>query len=378
MKNKIEKELLHILKEIVKIDTCYPPGSSKLFSNYVKKYLKKSNLFVKSLGVDKEKTNIVASNHNSSKKSLVFNSHIDTVRPIISEWKSNPFNLKIDKKFSYGLGAVNCKGSAAVHLYLAKNLKKLFPNLKSNIDFTFVTDEENLGPDGTRYLRKIKKINPHTLVLGAPTNNDFVIEERGVFWIEVEVFGKTSHAGEPHKGENSIEKSSKIINSLNISYKKILKKYDVGVHKSTINIGMINGGENVNVVPYKTKIVIDRRITHKENIKKSFDQIKSFIKKIDRSAKIKFLTGTNPFKSNKSNFYLAELSKSKKLITKRKAKFLSSIGVSDGRYFADDNVNIINIGPGTGSEGHKSNEKLINKDIVNYFLILKDFISKIN
>jgi len=378
MKNKIEKELLHILKEIVKIDTCYPPGSSKLFSNYVKKYLKKSNLFVKSLGVDKEKTNIVASNHNSSKKSLVFNSHIDTVRPIISEWKSNPFNLKIDKKFSYGLGAVNCKGSAAVHLYLAKNLKKLFPNLKSNIDFTFVTDEENLGPDGTRYLRKIKKINPHTLVLGAPTNNDFVIEERGVFWIEVEVFGKTSHAGEQHKGENSIEKSSKIINSLNISYKKILKKYDVGVHKSTINIGMINGGENVNVVPYKTKIVIDRRITHKENIKKSFDQIKSFIKKIDRSAKIKFLTGTNPFKSNKSNFYLAELSKSKKLITKRKAKFLSSIGVSDGRYFADDNVNIINIGPGTGSEGHKSNEKLINQDIVDYFLILKDFLSKIN
>ncbi len=378
MKNQIEKELLNILKDIVKIDTCYPPGSSRLFSNYVKNYLKKSSLSVKSFGVDKEKINIVASNHKSSKKSLVFNSHIDTVRPIISEWKSNPYNLKIENKFSYGLGAVNCKGSAAVHLYLAKNLKKLFPNLKSNIDFTFVTDEENLGPDGTQYLRKTKKIKPHTLVLGAPTNNDFVIEERGVFWIEVEVFGKTSHAGEPHKGLNSIEKSSKIINSLNLNYKKILKKYNVGVHKSTINVGIINGGENVNVVPYKTKIVIDRRITHKENIKKSFSEIKKFIMRIDNSAQIKFLTGTNPFKSNKSNFYLTELSKSKKLITKRKAKFLSSIGVSDGRYFADDNVNIINIGPGTGSEGHKSNEKLINKDIVDYFLILKDFISKIN
>ena len=66
--------------------------------------------------------------------------------------------LKIGNKFSLGLGAVNCKGSAAVHLYLAKNLKKIFPNLKENIDFTFVTDEENLGPDGTRYVRKIKKI----------------------------------------------------------------------------------------------------------------------------------------------------------------------------------------------------------------------------
>ena len=61
-----------------------------------------------------------------AKKSIVFNSHIDTVRPITSEWKSNPFDLKIEKKYSFGLGAVNCKSSAAVHLYLAKNLIKLF------------------------------------------------------------------------------------------------------------------------------------------------------------------------------------------------------------------------------------------------------------
>ena len=252
----------------------------------------------------------------------------------------------------------------------------MFPNLKEDIDFTFVTDEENLGPDGTRYLRKLKKIKPHTLILGAPTNNNFVIEERGVFWIEAEVFGKTSHAGEPHKGINSIEKSAKIINLLNLEYKKKLRKYDIGVHKSTINTGMVSGGENVNVVPYKTKIIIDRRITYKENIKKSFLEIKSFINKIDRSAKIRFLTGTNPFKSNKSNIYLKELSKSKKLITRKKPKFLSSIGVSDGRYFADDKVNIINIGPGTGSEGHKSNEKLINKDLLEYYKILENFLSK--
>ena len=89
-------------------------------------------------------------------KSIVFNSHIDTVRPITSEWKTNPFDLKVEKNYSYGLGAVNCKGSAAVHLYLAKNFKRLFPNIKENIDFTFVTDEENLGPDGTKYLKKLR------------------------------------------------------------------------------------------------------------------------------------------------------------------------------------------------------------------------------
>ena len=140
----------------------------------------------------------------------------------------------------------------------------------------------------------------------------------------------------------------------------------------------ISGGENVNVVPYKTKVFIDRRITHKENVKKAFNEIKSFILKIDKSAKIKFITGTNPFKSNKSNIYLKELSKSKRLITGKKLEFLSSIGVSDGRYFADDKVNIINVGPGSGDEGHKSNEKLINKELLENYLILRDFLNKLN
>ena len=376
MKKNIQKELLDLLKQIIEIDTCYPPGSSKVFGKFVTSYLKNSGLLIKSYGVDKEKINICVSNYKGPKKSIVFNSHIDTVRPISSEWKTNPFDLKVEKNYSYGLGAVNCKGSAAVHLYLAKNFKRLFPNIKENIDFTFVTDEENLGPDGTKYLKKLKVIKPHTLILGAPTNNNFVIEERGVFWLEINVSGKTSHAGEPHKGVNAIEKSAKIINELNSSFKKFLKKYDIGTHKSTINVGIISGGENVNVVPSKTRIVVDRRITHKEDVKKAFNEIKNFILKVDRSAKVKFLTGTNPFKSNKSNIYLKELSKSKELITGQKSKFLSSIGVSDGRYFADDNVNIINIGPGTGSEGHKSNEKLINKDLVDYFLLLENFLLK--
>ena len=377
MKKNIQKELLNLLKELVKINTCYPPGSSKDFGNFVNSYLKDSGLKVKSFGVDEEKINIIASNYKGLKKSIVFNSHIDTVRPILSEWKSDPYSLKIEKDYSYGLGAVNCKGSAAVHLYLAKNFKRLFPDIRENVVFTFVTDEENLGPDGTEYLRKSKIIQPHTLILGAPTNNNFVIEERGVFWVEVNVLGKTSHAGEPHKGKNSIEKSAKIISELSSKFKKELKQYDVGIHKSTINIGIVSGGENVNVVPSKTNIMIDRRITHKEDVKKAFAEIKNFILRIDKSAKIKFLTGTNPFKSNKSNIYLKELSNSKEVITGKKPRFLSSIGVSDGRYFADDNVNIINIGPGTGSEGHKSNEKLINKDLLDYFLILEHFLLKI-
>ena len=51
----------------------------------------------------------------------------------------------------------------------------------------------------------------------------------------------------------------------------------------------------------QSEISIDRRITSKENIKTSFAHLKNFITTYEPTAKIKFLTGTNQFKSNPKN-----------------------------------------------------------------------------
>ena len=39
MTKKIKLELLNLLKNIVKIDTCFPPGSSKKFAKFIVSYL---------------------------------------------------------------------------------------------------------------------------------------------------------------------------------------------------------------------------------------------------------------------------------------------------------------------------------------------------
>ena len=44
--------------------------------------------------------------------------------------------------------------------------------------------------------------------------------------------------------------------------------------------------------------------------------------------------------------------------TGRKPKFLNATGVSDGRYYADDGIEIINFGPGSGAQGHAANESV--------------------
>ena len=57
------------------------------------------------------------------------------------------------------------------------------------------------------------------------------------------------------------------------------------------------------------------------------------------------------------------------LIDKKILKLIISLTSIEGK-------SILEIGPGTGSEGHKSNEKLINKDLIEYLLLLENFLLK--
>ena len=101
-KNKIKLDILKILQDIISIDTSYPPGHSLQLSKYIKLNTKKSGLIFRTHSKDINKPNIVLRNFNkTNSKSLVFNCHIDTVKPIIDDWKTNPYLLKIKKKYCY-------------------------------------------------------------------------------------------------------------------------------------------------------------------------------------------------------------------------------------------------------------------------------------
>ena len=131
MKKNYKKNIVKLLSDLVAIDSSYPPGYSKNLNNYIFKYLKNTKLKVQLKGKDKNKPNIIAKNYQGNQKSIVFNSHIDTVKPNLTDWKTNPYKLKKINSYLHGLGSVNCKGSAAVQLYIAHELHNLFPNLKT-------------------------------------------------------------------------------------------------------------------------------------------------------------------------------------------------------------------------------------------------------
>jgi acetylornithine deacetylase/succinyl-diaminopimelate desuccinylase-like protein len=73
---------------------------------------------------------------------------------------------------------------------------------------------------------------------------------------------------------------------------------------------------------------------------------------------VRRLTGTNGFSAPQDGPLVSAFSAAIETVTGKAASFADSVGAFDGRFFADDGIEIVNFGPGEGSEGHKSNESL--------------------
>lgn len=378
----MKKELVSILSDLIALPSPYPPGTSVEICAYAAKRLKKAGYKVEIATHKKGVDNVVARMKGKAKGPVIaFNAHVDTVG--VGEranWKTDPFKAVVKGGLVYGLGAGNCKGSMAVQLWLAEEIARRGGPKKGELIFTFVADEENLGPEGMEYLRKSGKVRPDALILGAQTENNLIVAERGVMWAKVTTRGRAAHAGNPGAGDNAILRMMRLMTALQSYYDKALKPRVSGAMKSTVNIGMFHGGHNTNVVPSACTVEIDRRLLPNEKVKDAFAELKRVIDGAGEPKgdyKVEFLTGTNGFFAPENGKTVAAFESAVKQKTGRKVKFLNATGVSDGRYYADDRIEIINFGPGSGVQGHAANESVPIAEMVEAAEIQLDVVNRL-
>lgn len=359
----MKNELVSILSDLIALPSPYPPGTSVEICAYAAKRLKKAGYKVEIATHKKGVDNVVARMKGKGKGPVIaFNAHVDTVG--VGEranWKTDPYKAVVKGGLVYGLGAGNCKGSMAVQIWLAEEIARRGGPATGELIFTFVADEENLGPEGMEYLRKSGKVRPDALILGAQTENNLIVAERGVMWARITTKGQAAHAGNPSAGDNAILRMMRLIGGLQSYYDKALKTRVSGAMKSTVNVGMFHGGHNTNVVPSACTVEIDRRLLPNEKVKDAFAELKKVIDGLGEPKSqynVEFLTGTNGFFAPENGKAVAAFEQVVKTQTGRKVKFLNATGVSDGRYYADDNIEIINFGPGSGVQGHAANESV--------------------
>ena len=283
------QESTQLLKELVKIRSENPASNEVEIANFVKHFLNENGIETKVIEFDKNRPSVIGLINGAQKRNIAFVGHLDTVNTDPKKWRTDPFSPIIEDGKLYGLGASDMKSGVASILYLSKLLKK--NNIRSlySFLFAFTADEENLYRGAEKLAKSGVFDDTEFVIVTEPTDLKVFIREKGELWLRVEFYGKQAHGSTPKEGINTIEGANFFISSLLRETKRLFKgKFP---YKSTLNIGKIKGGVQVNIVPDYTAIELDFRLyeTTKEEV---LSIINNLLKKTDK----KFNT--------KSNFYV--------------------------------------------------------------------------
>lgn len=283
-----EKE---ILEKLVSFNTIGDKENSKII-DFLEDYL--TNLGFKT---EYKSKCLVMSNKDIC--DIGFLGHTDTVSHS-KDWENNPFSLtEVDNKL-YGLGTSDMKGSIAAVL---SSLSKVdFKNSKKGVKVFFTFDEE-IGFSGINELLDKKIVFPKRIIVGEPTENEIINASKGLLEFRITFKGISSHSSNPGEGENAIEKCIDFIRELK-DYYSIIKSETIESKYATMNIGVINGGRSVNVVPDTCEVLIDFRTIFKEQNDRIIEKISELTNEYDASFEI--INNVSPFISDRNNINMSD------------------------------------------------------------------------
>lgn len=329
------KRLLETFFELLKIKS--PSRDEKQIADYVSDILRRLGLTVitddagKKIGSNAG--NIIAllesncENGAARTHPLFFGAHLDTVsvngeiQPEIREKKI------VNKNKNFILGADDKVAIAAI-IEAIRTLKDL--KIKTGDIYLIFTIAEEVGLLGSRNIN-LKPLKAKYGFLFDGEGDIGTIFNQAPFHnaIDITIIGKAAHAGiSPEKGLNAIQVASHAISKMKLG------RIELG---TTCNIGIIEGGVAINIVPEKVEIKAEARSLEEEKLENLTGQIvNDFVtcaKENGAKAKFKVKREYDGFKISENELPIIM---AKNVLKKLgiKSKIISTVGGSD--------VNILN------------------------------------
>jgi succinyl-diaminopimelate desuccinylase len=269
------------LAELVKVPSDNPPGDCAPHAKRARDLLQQLGLTVETHPVPaarvqaagmKSITNLVVRHGFGSGPVIALNAHGDVVPPGMG-WRSDPYAATIERSgtgaIMIGRGVAVSKSDFATYAFALLALKAAVERglaLGGTVELHFTYDEEAGGSLGPQWLLEQQLTKPDA-VIAAGFSYSVVTAHDGCLHLEVTVTGKQAHAAMPQTGVDALEGASAILGALYAHRAELTKvcSHTAGITSPTLNVGLIRGGTNTNVVPDQVVFRLDRRIIPEEN-----------------------------------------------------------------------------------------------------------------
>ncbi|MPZ56180.1 MAG: M20/M25/M40 family metallo-hydrolase [Rhizobiales bacterium] len=283
------------LAELVKVPSDNPPGDCAAHAARAKDLLEDLGFQVEAHKVPEATvraagmlsiTNLIVRHRFGAGPVVALNAHGDVVPPGLG-WRHDPYAAVVEDSehgpVMFGRGVAVSKSDFATYAWALLALKAAAAQgapLGGTVELHFTYDEESGGDIGPKWLLDQGLTRPD-FAIAAGFAYAVTTAHDGCLHLEVTVTGKQAHAAMPDTGVDALEAAAGVLAALYESRGKLaeVRSQVPGIVSPTLNIGLIKGGINTNVVPDQVTFRLDRRIIPEEAPDKVEAELRALIAK---------------------------------------------------------------------------------------------------
>jgi acetylornithine deacetylase/succinyl-diaminopimelate desuccinylase-like protein len=267
-------EQVKFLQALVRVPTDTPPGNNAPHAERTAELLSAFGYEAEKHAVPQAEvtacglqsiTNLIVRRNYGPGRTIALNAHGDVVPPG-EGWTHDPYGAEIDNGAMYGRATAVSKCDFSTFTFATRALESLGLPLKGAVELHFTYDEEFGGEVGPGWLLAQGLTQPD-LMIAAGFSYQVVVAHNGCLQLEVTVHGEMSHAAIPDSGTDALQGAHHILSALyalNHDYLQVRSKVE-GITHPYLNVGLISGGTNTNVIPGKVVLKLDRRMIPEED-----------------------------------------------------------------------------------------------------------------
>ena len=258
--------VIETLAALVRIDSVNPefggPGEAGV-AEFVEGFLAARGIECRRTAVLPGRDNVVGVVRGRDRsRRVVLEAHMDVVST--TGMTIPPFDPVIEGGRMYGRGSCDTKAGLAGMLHAVADLAASGTPPPCDVWLAAAIDEEHLFRGVTALCDSIPEPLPggprSAGIVAEPTEMRVVVATKGVVRWEVVFHGRAAHSSKPALGINAISHAAAFIREVDALHATLGSRVHPLLGPATGNVGLVQGGVQVNFVPDRCTLAIDRRL----------------------------------------------------------------------------------------------------------------------
>jgi len=302
-------ELVELARALIRIPTLNPPGEAYTdCAEFLGRRLAARGFevaYVRGEGAPGDsdrypRTNVLARREGARPGPCVhFNGHTDVVA-VGEGWSVDPFAGEVRDGKVFGRGACDMKGGIASAMIAVEALLEEEPGFAGALEISGTVDEESGGYGGVAHLARqgyFSRPRVDHVIIPEPLNVDRIcLGHRGVWWGEIETFGRIAHGSMPFLGDSAIRHMAAVLAAIEgelypalAAKRTTMPVVPEGARQSTLNINAIHGGlaDGYDGLPAalvadSCRMVLDRRFLLEESLEEVRGEVVELLERVKR------------------------------------------------------------------------------------------------